>query len=209
LENGVSIFHVSNPNELKEKLDKDSSLRDEALFLCDLELIGHKENGLDLIEQHKLKKAILVTSHFEEDEVRKRCKKLNVTLIPKMLAGLIPVNIQKSVRDIDSVLIDDDMFIRMGWENYAKENKIKLMTFSSTRTFKEYQSNFSKNIKIYIDSNFGEGEPKGEDFAKELHDKGFKHIYMATGYDAEMFSNFTFLKGVVGKEPFGIEENNW
>jgi hypothetical protein len=208
LEKEVSILHVSTPNELKERLEKDNSLKDEALFLCDLELIGHKENGLDLIEKYKLKKAILVTSHYEEDKVRSKCEKLNVTLIPKMLAGLVPINIKKTTNKIDAILIDDDKFIRMDWESYAKENNIKLLTFSSTKEFKEYQSDLDKSVDVYIDRQLGDDEPKGEDFAKKLHDNGFKNIYMATGHNAEMFSSFTFLKGVIGKWPFGQQEND-
>jgi hypothetical protein len=55
------------------------------------------------------------------------------------------------------------------------------------------------DIPVYIDSELGEGA-KGEDIAKDLHDKGFTDISMATSHDASKFSGLPWLK-VTGKEP--------
>ncbi|MBI4236795.1 MAG: hypothetical protein HY696_00055 [Deltaproteobacteria bacterium] len=65
---------------------------DHMLLLCDYELIGEPNNGLDLI--HALgvaARAILVTSHYEEPALQARCAALGVRLIPKGLAGLVPI----------------------------------------------------------------------------------------------------------------------
>ncbi|MFC1522562.1 hypothetical protein ACFL6Y_09150 [Elusimicrobiota bacterium] len=37
--------------------------------------------------------------------------------------------------------------------------------------------------------------------AKELHEKGFKNLYLETGHPPEAFSHATWIKKVVGKEP--------
>ncbi|MBI4669294.1 MAG: hypothetical protein HY747_08950, partial [Elusimicrobia bacterium] len=42
---------------------------------------------------------------------------------------------------------------------------------------------------------------KGEEFAQELHAKGFTNLYLATGHSADRFQGLPWLKAVVGKEP--------
>ena len=61
------------------------------LFLVDHELINSRETGLDLIEQLDLKdQAILVTSRYEESEIRERIRTLGIKIIPKNFAPYIP-----------------------------------------------------------------------------------------------------------------------
>ncbi|MBI4237408.1 MAG: hybrid sensor histidine kinase/response regulator [Deltaproteobacteria bacterium] len=65
---------------------------DVMLLLCDYELIGEPSNGLDLIQTLGLAaRAILVTSHYDEPALQARCAALGVRLIPKGLAGLVPI----------------------------------------------------------------------------------------------------------------------
>jgi len=64
------------------------------LFLVDYEFVNSKETGLDLIEQLDLKKqAILVTSRYEEQEIRERVRNLGLKIIPKNFAPYIPISI--------------------------------------------------------------------------------------------------------------------
>jgi hypothetical protein len=42
---------------------------------------------------------------------------------------------------------------------------------------------------------------KGEEIAEKLFDMGFNNIYLATGYDADYFSDIPFIRGIVGKSP--------
>ena len=63
-------------------------------LLSDYELLGEQETGLDLIERLNIgKHSILVTSHFEEERIRTRCELLGVSLLPKGLAGSVPIEI--------------------------------------------------------------------------------------------------------------------
>ena len=59
---------------------------------------------------------------------------------------------------------------------------------------------FDKDSTFYIDSNLSDNQ-KGETIAKELFGKGFKNLYLATGYEPEEFCHLNFLKGVIGKDP--------
>lgn len=84
------------------------------LYLCDQEFLGQEKTGLDVIEELGLSKnAILVTSHFEEPKIRERCQKLGVQLIPKNLAGFVPLHAGRFTVDVgrlaqfDSPLVTD------------------------------------------------------------------------------------------------------
>ena len=52
---------------------------------------------------------------------------------------------------------------------------------------------------VFIDVNLK--EKSGLDIAKQLHLKGFKNLFLTTSYEPEQFSNVSFIKGVIGKEP--------
>ncbi len=89
----LKVYHFSSPDELRQvHLSKNIHVED-ALFLMDYEIIGASETGLDLIESLGIHKhAILVTSRYEEEKVRERCKKNGVRLIPKAMSGFVPID---------------------------------------------------------------------------------------------------------------------
>ena len=60
--------------------------------LMDYELADNKKSGLDIIEQLRItKNVILVTSHFEDETVIKKCQKMAIKVIPKEFALHIPI----------------------------------------------------------------------------------------------------------------------
>jgi signal transduction histidine kinase len=210
LVHGFTVFYLCNPLELDLWLSENNNRSKETFFLCDHEFIGHERTGLDLIKEHQLKNSTLVTSRYQEESIQNRCNELNIKLLPKMLAGLIPIAIQHKEKKeqpeydrYDVVYIEDDVYIRRIWKSHAKKNHIQLLVLSSTRDFQHYESRLNKEtVDIYIDSNLGLSEPRGEDFARDLFYRGYKNLYLATSYDADDFEELTYLKGVVGKIPF-------
>jgi signal transduction histidine kinase len=90
---GVGLYHFTDPVECKKWLIEQPDKR-QFKFLFDYELIGHHVTGLDLIEEFGLaQNAVLVTSHDEVAEVLDRCARLNVSLLPKTLAHLVPIEV--------------------------------------------------------------------------------------------------------------------
>jgi signal transduction histidine kinase len=90
----LNLMHFSSPPEFKSYYSKEFGDLDQAVFLMDYELIGHRETGLDLVEQLGIQhQTILVTSHYEESDIRDRCLRLGVKMIPKPLSGFVPVDI--------------------------------------------------------------------------------------------------------------------
>jgi signal transduction histidine kinase len=62
------------------------------LYLVDYELLNQNATGLDIIEELGIgEQAILVTSRYEEVHIRERCERLCVRLIPKQMAGFVPI----------------------------------------------------------------------------------------------------------------------
>lgn len=209
-EQGIEVIHLSNPNDFRAWVSKESYRWKEVLYLSDFELLGFKETGLDLLEEQKIKNAILVTSHYENESIRERCDKLGVRLIPKMLAGFVPISVSaienvdlKGTGYYDYIYIDDDQWLRMGWDMAAKKKNLNIVTLSTTRDFDQYRDKISKEYtSIYLDRNLGENEMKGDEFAKILYQEGYKNINLATGEDAESFKHLSWLK-VSGKDcPF-------
>lgn len=65
------------------------------LYLCDHELIGSQLTGLDLIERMGIaSEAVLVTHRADELEIRERCLRSGVRLLPKAFVELIPINVR-------------------------------------------------------------------------------------------------------------------
>ena len=65
------------------------------LFLIDYELLNSNITGLDLIEKLSLSElSYLVTSNFEDENIRKKCIELGVKIIPKSYVPYIPIIFQ-------------------------------------------------------------------------------------------------------------------
>ena len=91
----IKILHYSNPLELKKYYGQNFADLENAIFLMDYEILNHFESGLNLIEELGIQQqAILVTSRYEETDIRSRCKQLNVRLIPKSMSGFVPIEMQ-------------------------------------------------------------------------------------------------------------------
>ncbi len=175
----------------------------DILYLVDYELLNQGTTGLDIIEEMGIgKNTILVTSRYEEEKIRERCKKNGIRLIPKAMAGFVPIEIEQDNTKYDGILIDDDSLIRMTWSICANDNNKSLLCFSSPDDFFIASPNIGKNSPLYVDSNLENGI-KGEEIAKRAFDLGFRNIYLATGYDPTHFEQpMPWLRGIVGKDPF-------
>lgn len=201
----LNVQHFYQANELM-KLDE-SELK-SAYFLCDYELIGQDKTGLDVIEQMNLaSSAILVTSRYDDKEIRRRCAELNIKILPKNYAAYAPIFItEKNSNNLleenqpDLVLIDDDHLVISTWKLIAKKRNKTILAFDNFSDAERSIEALSRMIPIYIDSNLGT-KISGEESAKVLHEKGFINIYLATGHHASRFKSMEWIKGIVGKEP--------
>ena len=164
----VTLNHFYNSLALREYCKTSRSNKD--LFLVDYELANSKESGLDLIEQLDLKnQAILVTSRYEEPEIRERVEALGIKIIPKNFAPYVPILMGNKEDQPDFIFIDDEKYLTDVWEMHAAAINKKLITFNCSEDFKKVMNRYKKDIPIYIDSNLKEKLP-GEQFAKFLYE---------------------------------------
>lgn len=88
----ITLLTYTSELEFTDWVSSNTDLISEILFLMDFELLGQKNTGLQLIEQLKLSTtAILVTSRYEEPSITSKCSQLGVKLLPKGMAGLVPI----------------------------------------------------------------------------------------------------------------------
>lgn len=200
---GVEALHFSRASELREWVASNPGKAAGAIYLLDYELRGSTETGLTLAKDLSLgERAILVTSRFEEKSILDECRRLNVRMIPKGLAGFVPIACPLTLQP-DAVLLDDDRLVHTVWKVAARTNGKTLDTYSTPREFLAKVRRLDKATPIYVDSKLGNGV-RGEDLAKDLHEQGFRNVYLATGREPGSFPTVPWIKEVVGKNaPWG------
>lgn len=205
---GVEIVHVSSAVDIRGWVKANEAKAEQALYLFDYELLGHRDTGLSLAEELGLgARVVLVTSRHEEPEVMAGCRRLKAGLIPKGLAGAVPMIVvaaplaPAAARERhDAVLIDDDPLTRMTWKMTAARLGKKLRSFESVAEFLKESDAIDRATPVYVDSELGNGA-KGEVESLPIHGLGFGEVYLATGHGAKKFAGLAHLRGVVGKEP--------
>lgn len=101
------------------------------------------------------------------------------------------------------VYIEDDEILRMVWSNSADKKGIKILVLESTDKFDDFIKLIDREVtNIYIDHDLGKNTISGEDFAIKLHKKGFKNIFMSSGYSAERFAHLPWLQYGTKRCPF-------
>ncbi len=201
VEKNISIVHLSTPEQFRNWVRDNSAAAASALYLADYELIGFQETGLSLIDEHGIgSQSILVTSRFEEHQILEGCQRLKVRMIPKGMAGFVPISFGAAREFADAILIDDDSLVISTWSLVAKQNGKKLLAYAEPASFFVALESLDRSTPVFIDSNLGK-DLKGQDLVPRVLAMGFKLIYLATGYEAEAFAGVSGLAGVVGKNP--------
>ncbi len=100
------------------------------------------------------------------------------------------------------VLIENDLLVRIIWEQKAREMGVHFVAFADVDSFLSGKYSLNKNANIYIDQEL-DNNVYGEDVAKKLNRSGFLNLNLSTGHDAENFTgrkDLSFLKSVIGKQ---------
>jgi anti-sigma regulatory factor (Ser/Thr protein kinase) len=200
-EKKIKIVHVSTPEQFRAWVSENPDAAAQALYLTDYELLGYQDSGLSLVEELKLGlQSILVTSRFEERHIMEGCQRLKIRMIPKGMAGFVPIAFAAPMEAYDAILIDDDDLVHMSWSRVAKHAGKALRAFLHPDQFFELANTFTRTSPVYVDANLGNGI-KGAIVAERIHKMGFTQVYLATGYDPDQFKGLDFLSGIIGKEP--------
>lgn len=203
LENySVQHFSFTSGPEFENwiSIDSKTNRNVKRLYLIDYELLQQKNNGVDIVESLDIaSSSILVTSRYEEPTIKTRCKEIGLKILPKGLAGFIPITIKEPVIKYDAVLIDDDSLILSAWNISAYENEKKIISFTTFADFLKKMHTIDTRTPIFIDSNLGDGI-KGEIVSKKAYELGFKTIFLCTGYNPDDFQPMSWITKIIGKE---------
>lgn len=203
---GIAVHHFSDPRQCIQwvQTGSDSFNAGKCLFLCDYEFLGSNTNGVQLIEALSVAaQAILVTSHYEDPPVREACAKLGVRLIPKGLAGFVPICLNEPAADASQaatvsegaaaptvtptiLVLDDDDGIRLAWQ--LEQPRLGIGTLHAHASMEACMA--SAPDLAQIDCAFVDKHIKGSDWTleatiKHLKAGGVKKVVVASGESAK------------------------
>jgi len=183
---GVEAVNFINSLSDKEKIN--------ICLLTDYELLHQSINGLQVIEQTKIKRSTLVTSHYANKEIREHATNLRVKILPKELAFAVTINLNKKIKPgskkVDIVWVDDARWFIRDWKKRFAD--LTIDAYYEPDSFLEDIDQYPLDTKIILDRNYYDREGDGRKFlgdglvvAKTLHEKGYTKLFMITGEEPE------------------------
>ncbi|HLX52638.1 MAG TPA: HAMP domain-containing sensor histidine kinase, partial [Aquella sp.] len=184
---GMDAINFINSFSTREK--------NKICLLTDYELLNQDINGLQVVEQTKIKRSILVTSHYANLAIRDRSSNLGIKILPKDLAFAISINLDQKVKPgskkVDMVCVDDDLgFVQDYVERFFSHLKIDM--YSDPDVFLENIEQYPLDTKIILDHFYSrDWGPKakyvgdGVEVAIKLNKKGFTKLVMLTGEEPD------------------------
>ncbi len=193
----IMIKHFSEPKALKDWLTDNNPKN--VIYFIDYEFLNSTDNGLSFIRENKLEaKAVLVTSRADEETIKTACSTCCVKLLPKAMVSSIPIATTEKIKP-DAVLVEDDEMVISTWLHSAKRYNRDLRAFSNRLDLLSQVDRFDSETEFYLDSRLK--DDRGEDVAKVLFNKGFRHLYIASGNTDLSPDIELFVEGVVSKTP--------
>lgn len=93
----IQVHHFPGPVETTAWVINNPFEAEKALFLVDYEFMGNRTTAIELIQNLNLNgQSILVTSHFDESNIREAALRIGVRMIPKGMAGFLPISVLDS-----------------------------------------------------------------------------------------------------------------
>ena len=184
---------IHNFYESQKALDYIHSLslseQNNILLLSDFELANDTRNGLNVIEESKVKRAFLVTSHCNEPDIQQAMLKLNAKLLPKKLNQYIPIVVlenkveysETNLKQVDGIWLDDDAGFTLVHEHGLLKAGKTVDIYRSPKALMDAIHIYPKNISILLDNNFDSTSIHGTDVAKDLHELGFTKLFLVSG----------------------------
>lgn len=100
---------------------------------------------------------------------------------------------------LEFVLIDDDKYIRLSWEYFARNTRRVIKTFSTVESFLVVAEQIKHDCPIYLDLNIN--GIKSTKYIDQIYKLGFTNIILATGEDMLQIELPNHVRGVSGKLP--------
>lgn len=189
----ILVEHFTSVHALLEKY---KSLSADSLLLCDFELMDKSYDGIKIILNYGHQDhSVLVTARSEETIIQERCATVGIKILPKTIINFVPVKSQPPL----VVLIDDDKLIHLSWISYLEERNYKILTYFSVEDFLNSIDSIRIDSLIFVDSNL-QGV-KGEIESEKIFNRGYKYIYLTTGYNQDQLLIPSWVRKVYPKNP--------
>jgi hypothetical protein len=121
--------------------------------------------------------------------IQTQAAKIGTQILPKQLASEILIKITAAnaqsaenveAEKIDAVIVDDD-------RTFVKMLVLHIFSTQNTEEYRDPENflnnvdKYPKDIKIFLDNHYATSDLKGLDVAKELHARGYQHLYLLSG----------------------------
>lgn len=188
---GIKLKHFQQGKEALEFINSLTPQNKEKIFLLtDYELLKQELNGLHVVEQGKIKRSVLVTSHYANTEVREHAAKTGTKILPKQLASEIPIIIDETIKysenpdlelkHVDLIIVDDD-------ERYARNMMDSVLIdltvdhYTSPEHFLTVAEQYARDTKVCLDQNFNDSRMDGVYLAEQLNKLGYTKLFLISG----------------------------
>ncbi len=133
--NTIQIKHFHEGNTALNFLSNMTSYeKSKVLLLTDYELLKQDLNGLDVIEKSQVKRSLLVTSPYMDQNLQNQAIKIGTKILPKQLASEVPIRVDENLffeveqEQVDLVIVDDDKVYTENLVTFVLFEKLLLIT---------------------------------------------------------------------------------
>ncbi len=184
----LQLIHFTDGSKALKFINQLSTEEKERIYLlADYELIGQGINGIDIIQQSQVKRALLVTSHYATPKIRDLALANRVKLLPKNLAFAVKIKLDKKLipgsRIVDMVWIDDEkqMIEKIVQDEYSH---LKVDIYADPIGFLDEVHQYPSDTKIILDQYFFgydiNCELDGLHIAELLNKQGYTKLFLIT-----------------------------
>lgn len=188
----IKIKHFTQGQEVITYINGLAQEQKQDIFLLtDFELLDQKVDGLDVVKQTNMKRAVLVTSYSSSLEQQKEVIRLGIKMLPKELVPDTKIKVDKRIpkwsNKVDMVWVEDQKWYVDGIVKKYYSH-LKVDTYYDPVSFMEEIHQYPLETRIILDTYYDaeDGTPymqTGYDLAKDLHNMGYTKLIIYTGED--------------------------
>jgi len=90
----LKLVHLESPEDISRWHKKNTSQRNQAIYLCDYDLKDKDQTGIDVIKALGIeKRSVLVTSYYYKTDIQNVCTDIGIKILPKDLMTAVPIHI--------------------------------------------------------------------------------------------------------------------
>lgn len=207
----VAIKHFESGREVINFINSMPVEKQKKIYLlADYELQNQDLSGLEVIEQAKHVRSVLVTSHFASKRLRADVEAIGAKILPKMLASEVTITVDTRVepsegkKDVSMIFADDDKeFVANMIRGFFAGQYVEIF-FDPEHLLQDILK-YKKDTKICLDNNFEKSGIKGVEVAQRLYEKGFANLYMLSGNVLDASEYPAYLRVILKNDLEGIK----